>query len=775
MLKKLMIRPRTWIVLMLCLAPMAFAIVKANEALLSTLFRQHGAIMLFIDPESGGIVDANETASRFYGYSTNELTLMKIQDFNVLKPEEVARERALAKSEQRNYFIFPHRVAGGEIRTVEVYSSPIRLDDGRTVLFSVIHDVTGKKLAEEALLIYKDRLVSLVESRTRELEESHDRNRRILWGALLAQGVVIALLVVNVLRRHRVERGLRQANDRLQLAAGVFSSAHDGICITDAEERIVEVNDAFVAVTGFCRDELIGKTPRVLSSGRQGLEFYAGMWQSLKQQGFWRGELWNRRRDGEVYPELLTISAVRDEAGEISRYIGIFTDISRIKQHEAKLEHIAHFDALTDIPNRVLLGDRMLQAIAQTRRAGGMMAVCYLDLDGFKPINDSHGHAAGDRLLVEMAQRLKAGLRGGDTVARLGGDEFVLLLIGLEKVEECEQALQRLLESVAQPVFVGLDQVVISASIGVALYPQDDADPDTLMRHADQAMYQAKQAGRNRYHLFDTETDRRARTHREQLSRIEQALENNELVLHYQPKVNMREGVVVGAEALIRWQHPERGLVPPMEFLPLIEGHDLIVRIGEWVIEQALSQIQSWQAAGLNLGVSVNIAARHLQQPDFVDRLRRALGRHPGVPAGQIELEVLETAALEDMLLVSRVIEECRGFGVDFALDDFGTGYSSLTYFKRLPARVLKIDQSFVRDMLKDPEDRAIVEGVIGLTRVFHRTVIAEGVESVEHGVALLAMGCDLAQGYGIARPMPAGDLVAWVRNWRADPSWMHG
>jgi len=357
-------------------------------------------------------------------------------------------------------------------------------------------------------------------------------------------------------------------------------------------------------------------------------------------------------------------------------------------------------------------------------------------------------------------------------VARLGGDEFVLLLVGLEKVEECEQALVRLLESVARPVVVGGEEVTISASIGVALYPQDDADPDTLLRHADQAMYQAKQAGRNRYHLFDTETDRRARTHREQLSRIEQALANHELVLHYQPKVNMRQGLVVGAEALVRWQHPERGLLPPVEFLPMIEDNDLIVRLGEWVIEQALAQIALWRAAGLELRVSVNVAARHLQQQDFVVRLREMLARHPEVPASQLELEVLETAALEDMLLVSRVINECRGFGVEFALDDFGTGYSSLTYFKRLPARVLKIDQSFVRDMLKDPEDRAIVEGVIGLTRVFRREVIAEGVESVEHGVALLTMGCELAQGYGIARPMPAAELAGWVRGWRADPSW---
>ncbi len=566
----------------------------------------------------------------------------------------------------------------------------------------------------------------------------------------------------------------RLAEDRLRLAGRVFESTYEGITVTDAAGTILDVNPAFSEITGYSREEALGRNPRILQSGRQGPEFYEAMWAAILSRGSWRGELWNRRKDGEIFPVLLSISALRDEGGTVSHLLCVFSDISLLKQNERQLERMAHFDALTGVPNRVLLADRMQQAIAQTLRSGSLMAVCYLDLDGFKPVNDMLGHEAGDRLLVEMTGRLKTCLRGGDTVARLGGDEFVLLLCGMERIDECEAVLKRILDTLAHPCVIGDHVVGVSASIGITLYPLDEADADSLLRHADQAMYQAKQAGRNRYHLFDAEQDRRTRAHHEALSRIEQALERREFVLHYQPKVNMRLGQVVAVEALIRWRHPERGLLSPAEFLPAIEDTDLIVAIGDWVIETALRQITAWLAEGLELTVSVNVAARHLQCNDFVSRLDELLATHGGrsAAAGRLELEVLETAALEDMGRVSQVIETCRELGVAFALDDFGTGYSSLTYFKALPAQTLKIDQSFVRGMLKDADDLAIVEGVIGLTEVFRRQVVAEGVESVEHGIALLGLGCDMAQGYGIARPMPAEALADWARSWRPDPAW---
>jgi diguanylate cyclase (GGDEF)-like protein/PAS domain S-box-containing protein len=451
----------------------------------------------------------------------------------------------------------------------------------------------------------------------------------------------------------------------------------------------------------------------------------------------------------------------------VDRALVVFNDLTERRANELELDHIAHYDSLTGVANRSLLSDRLHQAIAHAERSGELLAVCYLDLDGFKPINDLYGHEAGDRLLVEIAERLRSCLRDADTLGRLGGDEFVILLLGLGEVPEYEVALQRILEMIKQPVFIAGNAVSVSASIGVTLYPLDHADSDTLLRHADQAMYEAKHAGKNRYQLFNPENDRLARKHRETVERMQLALESGELVLHYQPKVDMRLAQVIGAEALIRWQHPERGLLPPAEFLPHIESSDVIVALGDWVIGEALRQSAAWRLDGLSVSVSVNIAARHLQRPDFVSRLQAHLAaRSPLPPDGRLDLEVLETTALEDMSHISLVIAACRELGVRFALDDFGTGYSSLSYLRRLPADTLKIDQSFVRDMLRDPEDRAIVAGIIRLAETFGRGVIAEGVESVDAGRALLALGCSQAQGYGIARPMPAAEFLQWARSW---------
>ena len=565
---------------------------------------------------------------------------------------------------------------------------------------------------------------------------------------------------------------LAQAEKALRLAASVFGGAQEGILITDADNVIVDVNAAFTRIAGFTRAEVLQRNPKVLAADYPGGEFYAAMWQSLVGEGHWQGEVWNRRRDGERYLARLTISVVRDELGRLTHYVGVLSDITQERRQHEQLERAAHYDALTGVPNRVLLADRMRQAIAQTQRKGDLLAVCYLDIDGFKPINDNFGHEAGDSLLLQMAERLRLCVRGGDTVARLGGDEFVLLLLGLRDLAECERALQRVLAALCQPMHLDGQCVAVTASIGVSVYPDDDADPDTLLRRADQAMYQAKQGGKNRYRLFDSADSRRARQQRDTVERVREAIGQGEFVLYYQPKVDMRRHVVAGMEALIRWQHPSRGLLLPGEFLPPIEDTDLIVVLGEWVIGEALRQMEIWYAAGLRLAVSVNAAAHHLQQPDFVVRLKAQLAAHPGLPPGQLRLEVLETAALKDLDQVSGIIEACRALDIGIELDDFGTGYSSLTYLRRLPADTLKIDQSFVRDMLEDREDLAIVEGVIGLANAFKMGVIAEGVETVEHGVLLMSLGCDLAQGYGIARPMPAAAVPAWVAGHKPHPHW---
>ena len=454
-----------------------------------------------------------------------------------------------------------------------------------------------------------------------------------------------------------------------------------------------------------------------------------------------------------------------------SRINNDFSELNTIKE---QLQHQALHDVLTNLPNRVLLADRLSQSMVQSQRHDNLLAVVFLDLDGFKHVNDSYGHDLGDELLIIVSLRMKEVLREGDSLARIGGDEFVAVLTDLTTVEDCEPVLERLLLAASEPVNVGNVELKISASIGVTLYPQDNVSADQLMRHADQAMYTAKESGKNRYHLFDTAEDNAVKVQREILESIRCALDNQEFVLYYQPKVNMRTGTVIGAEALIRWQHPERGLLNPFEFLPAIENSPMMIELGEWVINSALTQISQWQAMGLNLplNTSVNIAAIQLQQTNFVNRLTTLLAAHPDVSPHFLELEVLETSALEDVHHVSTIMNDCMAQGVNFALDDFGTGYSSLTYLRRLPASLIKIDQSFVRDMLHDVDDLAIVEGVIALAKSFKREVIAEGVETVEHGTALLQIGCELAQGYGIARPMPAGDIPRWINEWQPDINW---
>jgi diguanylate cyclase (GGDEF)-like protein/PAS domain S-box-containing protein len=564
-----------------------------------------------------------------------------------------------------------------------------------------------------------------------------------------------------------------KAEKQLKLAASVFTHAREGIMITDSSGTIINVNETFSHITGYSRDEALGKNPRFLKSNQHSQEFYTAIWTSLLEDKQWSGELWNQHKNGELFFEMATISAVSDNNGKTLNYVALFSDITEMKQHQQQLEHIALYDPLTNLANRVLLADRLHHAMNECERRGRCLAVAYLDLDGFKAVNDIHGHNVGDELLITLSQKMNETLREGDTLARIGGDEFVAVIVDLEKMEDCEPILDRLLKVVASLIFTENATLQVSTSIGVTLYPQDGVDADQLMRHADQAMYIAKQKGKNRYHIFDVHADKSIETHRKKLLDIKRAFERHEFVLYYQPKVNMKSGVVIGVEALIRWQHRELGLVLPNEFLPIIEGHLISVDIGEWVIDTALSQVAEWQSAGLDIPVSVNINALQLQQPDFVDKLSVALAKYPMMKPALLELEIVETSALEDVAEVSSIMKACIKIGVSFALDDFGTGFSSLTHLKSLPANLLKIDKSFVRNMLEDPDDCAIVMGVIGLADAFNRKVTAEGVESIEHGKQLVSMGCYLAQGYGIARPMPPEDILGWVAQWKPDTTWI--
>ncbi len=568
----------------------------------------------------------------------------------------------------------------------------------------------------------------------------------------------------------------REAEEAQHLSSNLFMSLHEGLVVTDALLRVLDANPAYSRITGVPRDELIGTVPALLrppDADPVARTRHASLWTALRTQGSWAGEVVDRRRNGEPCALHLTVSAVHGPDGDLLYHMLMVSDVTEARLQRDRLERQANFDELTRLPNRARLGQLLAEAIAAADRAGSLLVVCSLDLDHFKSINARLGHEAGDLLLAETANRLRSSLRsrgpnGHDAAARLGGDEFALLLHA-DSVDQARAVVQRVLRVVAQPAQVAADAepVVVTASVGATIYPLDLSDADTLLRHADHALYGVKQSGRNGYLFFDPEYSRRTEERVLAVGRVQDALDHHEFALFFQPKVDLRRGTVLGFEALLRWDHPEHGLLPPMRFLPLIENTGLSARIGDFVLASALDQLDAWLAQGLDLSVGVNISARHLQESDFAQRLAELLARHSRPLGPRLELEVLETTALTDVGYSAALLERCSRLGVRWALDDFGTGYSTLTYLKQLPVHALKIDRSFVHAMLEDAQDRAIVEGVIGLARTFGCTAVAEGVETAAQGRALLDLGCEIGQGDGIAPPMPADAVPGWVREWR--------
>jgi len=484
---------------------------------------------------------------------------------------------------------------------------------------------------------------------------------------------------------------------------------------------------------------------------------------------------WEHKRldTGETFPADVLLSPLTIHGQALIQ--ATVRNITERKKSEEKLNLMAHFDSLTKLPNRVLFSDRFNQAVAHSNRTNSMLAICFLDLDNFKPINDNFGHDIGDLLLIEVANRLKMTIREEDTASRQGGDEFTLLLRDIESFSQCEQLLNRVRQSLAQPYNINGHTLNISISLGSTIFPLDNSDLGTLLRHADQAMYQAKLAGKDQLKLFNALNDQEIVHKQTQCQEIALALTNKEFCLYYQPKVNMSTGEVFGVEALIRWIHPGKGLIPPSDFLPLIASSDLEIQIGGWVINEALQQLHEWQLQGIKLEVSINISSHHLQSPAFFDQLNEALSKFPDVDSQNVQLEILESSALGDIETIGGIIKSCQNvLGVNVALDDFGTGYSSLTHIRNLSANTIKIDQSFVRDLLDNPHDYSIIEGVIGLAHAFNRKVIAEGVESEAHGIVLLIMGCYEAQGYNISRPLPADDIPSWLSSYQPNQSWLN-
>ncbi|MBN7798713.1 sensor domain-containing protein [Parahaliea mediterranea] len=551
---------------------------------------------------------------------------------------------------------------------------------------------------------------------------------------------------------------------RLRLSASVFENIADGIFITDADSSIVDVNQAFVEITGFAREDVIGRDPRMLQAGRHDDSFFRELQRTLGVKGQWRGEIWYRRKDGEVFPVLLTINRVLGDDGGTTHYVFAATDISQIKQSEERLDFLAHHDPLTGLPNRALLNERLEWAMQHVRRQSRSFAVVFIDLDHFKHVNDSLGHPAGDRVLQDVGQRLVGVLRQDDTVARLGGDEFVLLLEDIAHPDKAAKVAAKVMRALAEPFEVEGRDIRVQASMGICMYPGDGDDAATLLRNADAAMFRAKDRGRNTYEFYTEELTRKAFERVLLESNLRLAVEREELFLNYQPQIELATGRVVGMEALIRWNHPELGLLSPTRFIPLAEDSGLIHAIGEWVLREACRQARAWCEAGLEFGrLGVNVSRAQLQRGRLFEDIQSALAAS-GLPPERLELEVTESFIMEQDTLAVEQLDRLRDCGVSIAIDDFGTGYSSLSYLKRLPVHKLKIDKSFVLDIADDDNDMAIVAAVISMGRKLGLTVLAEGVESARQADFLLENGCHEAQGFLYARPMPHEAVTAFLR-----------
>lgn len=628
-----------------------------------------------------------------------------------------------------------------------------------------------------SLLDARGEPVGLLLSHSRE--PGLQRLWRNLWlNSSLAAGalLLLALAAIVMLRsRVRVLEERSRSEREMKLAASVFRTAREGIIVIGSDRRIIDANDAAVRITGYRRDELVGQQPGLLLSEEFVLANRDRFWQALREEGFWQAEAEARRASGEVFPIMVAASTAWADEGGLSHFVVLFTDITRQKQHAEELYRIAYYDALTGLPNRTRLVDRIDAVMAATVDADQKLVLGVVDLDGFKCLNENHGRKVGDQALVEIGQRLRDALPTRALLGRLGGDEFAFVVSAIDDAESAHEHGKALLEVIARPLELAAtsSELRVSASIGLTVYPQrEDVDADQLLRQADQAMYRAKVAGKNRCDLFDLEHDLSTRERLRRAAEVAAAIESGQLVLYFQPKVNLRTGELLGVEALVRWQHPDRGLLSPGEFLPVVEHHPVEVDLSRWVLRQALLQARAWQSAGHFVPVAVNVAGGHVQHPDFVPELASLMDEFSDLAPGSLALEVVETSALGDIEGVCDVMQACRELGVLFELDDFGTGYSSLNYLKRLPIRGLKIDRSFVHGMFHEPDDLAILEGVLSIARAFGHHVIAEGVETVEEGRLLLYLGCEQAQGYAIARPMPAEGLLGWRDQWRPDPGW---
>ncbi len=785
-----------------------------------SVFENNYSVMLLIDPADGRIIDANPAAARFYGWPRETLRTMRISEINLLDDAEVRRRMDEARHEKRNTFLFRHRVSDGSVRDVQVQSGLID-HDGRKLLYSIVHDA-GEYLATlraleksehkfqqviqaapDAIFIHSELAFSYANQQTarllglrneaellgqpvldyvhpefRELARSRISHMAVTGDGvppaevdmLHTDGSIIHVEVSSVPIEHDGRSGIlviarditlrRQGMQRLRLSATVFDNTGEGIIITDAQSHIVGVNRAFSEITGYAEAEVVGENPRLLQSGRQGRSFFRRLWKTLNEKGRWQGELWNRRKDGSLYPQLTRINAVCDEQDTLTHYVAVITDLSDLHSSQRKIEQLYYHDLLTGLPNRVMFLSRLKSALARVQRDRTAAHVLHIDIDGFKHINESLGLQAGDQVLQETAQRLQAVLAPRHLIARIGADEFAVLLAGGSDADALAEAARAAL---AEPISISDRVLFATASVGIAAGRQSTCDPESLLQQSDAASHQAQAEGGNLVRHYSEELGQYARDRVLLAAQLRQAIEGRELIVHYQPQVDLASECVVGLEALVRWQHPELGLLSPDRFIPIAEDTGLIIDLGRLVLETACSQARAWLDQGIDFGrLSVNVSGVQIQRSDLRGTVERVLDEC-GLPAHHLELELTESFIMGSGESAAELLQGLKQLGLGIAMDDFGTGYSSLAYLKELPFDTLKIDQSFTRTLDRSSRDTAICQAIVALGRALGFRTLAEGVETDEQRDKLKTIGCRFGQGFLFERAVPAERVPAVI------------
>ena len=676
--------------------PLKPSISDISEELFQRLFRKHSSIMLLVDPGSGVIVDANRAAAAFYGYTEDTLRGMKIDEINILTPEEIHTEMQDALPQQRSYFVFQHRLANGQTRIVEVHSSAIETRD-RVLLFSIVFDVTERKRAESSL----------------------------------------------------------------RLASLVYQNSSEAMMVTDAEDIIMAVNPAFTCITGYHPEEVIGLHAGKLRSPRTDAETVHSLADAVSTAGCWHGEIWNRCKNGEEIVCRLTINAVLNEDGTVQSQVYQFSDVTYEKESDELIWRQANFDALTGLSNRSMFRDRLEQALKKAQRNSSNVALLFLDLDYFKEVNDTFGHGLGDKLLQGTARRLLHCVRDSDTVARVGSDEFAIIIGDIVDVHSVERVVHAILHVIAEPFHVGVEQIYLSASVGITFYPDDAADSDMLLKNADQAMYAAKEQGRNCFRFFTSSMHEAAQARKRLIADLRTALAERQFSLHYQPIVDLKSGVIRKAEALVRWEHPQRGIISPAAFIGIAEETGMIVALGDWVFREAVRQAAAWYCPQrADFQVSINVSPvqflnQGLDHEAWLEHLRQLR-----MKGGNVVVEITEGLLMDARPEITDQLLRFRDSGMQVALDDFGTGYSSLSYLKKFDIDYIKIDRSFVCNLAPGSDDLALCEAIIVMAHRLGLKVIAEGVETEVQRALLAASGCDCAQGYLFSKPVPAEEFA---------------